>query len=279
MVDLLRPDYFKARVKQRLTELNPILTAVYDSEPLDADQVAEEVLAFADQLKPHFADTAAFLNEALAQGKNLLFEGAQGTLLDIDHGTYPYVTSSNSTAGGAATGSGVSPKRIGTAIGIVKAYTTRVGAGPFPTEILGEAGDALREKGAEFGTTTGRPRRCGWFDAVAGRYAVDVSGVDELALTKLDVLTGEKELKICTGYTIEGKTVMRFPADLHHVEEAVPQYETMAGWSEPIDDIRSFEALPEAARKYVQRLEVLMEAPIRYIGVGTTRDALIRKSQ
>ncbi|MCK6474931.1 MAG: adenylosuccinate synthase [Planctomycetes bacterium] len=277
VVDLLRPDFVKLRVQQRLSELNPLLTAVYKEKELDADTVTREILSYAGALKPLMADTAAYLNKALADGKRLLFEGAQGTLLDVDHGTYPYVTSSNSTAGGAATGSGVSPRKIETALGIVKAYTTRVGAGPFPTEMHGDAGEALRQKGGEFGVTTGRPRRCGWFDAVCVRYAAEVSGVDALALTKIDVLTGEKELKICTGYKLNGETIDRFPADLHAVEHVEPVYATVPGWEESLADIRAFEDLPPAAQAYVLQIEGLVGTPIRYIGVGKARDALIRR--
>ncbi|MCZ7644178.1 MAG: adenylosuccinate synthase [Planctomycetota bacterium] len=277
VVDLRRPEHFRERVAARLDELNPILKHVYGEPVLEANKVADEVLAYAERLNPFIADTAQYINRALEQKKRLLYEGAQGTLLDIDHGTYPYVTSSNSTAGGAATGSGVSPKRIETALGVVKAYTTRVGAGPFPTELLDAQGEALRQRGGEFGTTTGRPRRCGWFDAVAVQYAVEVSGVDALALTKLDVLTGEKELKLCTHYLVGGERLERFPADLARVEQARPVYETMPGWSESLEELRDFSKLPKAARAYVERLEALSGAPIRYIGVGAARDALIRR--
>jgi adenylosuccinate synthase len=231
-----------------------------------------------ESLKPFITNTADYLHTALKAGKKLLFEGAQGTLLDIDHGTYPFVTSSNATAGGAATGSGVSPKQIQTALGIVKAYTTRVGSGPFPTELLDQAGVALREKGNEYGTTTGRPRRCGWLDAVCVRYAVEVSGVDTLALTKLDVLTGEKELKIAVAYRIDGQQTEQFPADAEDLARATPVYETLPGWQEPIDDIREYERLPENAKRYIARLEALVGIPVRLIGVGAARDALIERT-
>jgi len=277
VVDLLRPDYFTARVKARLEELNPLLQAVYHHEPLDAQAAAAEVLKYAAALKPFIADTAAYLNAALRKGKKALFEGAQGSLLDVDHGTYPYVTSSNATAGGAATGSGVSPKLIKTVIGVAKAYTTRVGSGPFPTELTNKIGEGLRERGGEFGTTTGRPRRCGWFDALATRYAVEVSGADAIALTKLDVLTGEREVKVCTVYQVDGKPLERFPADLSQVERAVPVYESLAGWRESLEDTRDFKRLPKAARGYVKRLEELLGIHIAYVGVGKARDALIRR--
>jgi len=277
VVDLLRPSYFVDRVRARLVELNPILTAVYDEPPLDANKVADEVLSYAPQLKPLIADTAAHINDALAHGKRLLFEGAQGSLLDIDHGTYPYVTSSNASAGGAATGSGVSPRRIDQALGVAKAYTTRVGSGPFPTELKDAQGEALRQRGGEFGTTTGRPRRTGWFDGVSVRYAVEISGIDGIAFTKLDVLTGEKELKVCTHYEIDGRKIERFPADIHLVEQAVPVYVTLPGWGEVIEDVRSFEKLPKNARDYVTYIEKLVGVPIKYIGVGKARDALISR--
>jgi len=275
VVDLMRPSYFVDRVRQRLAELNPVLTAVYGVEALDANKVADEVLAFAPRLKPFIADTATYINDSIAHGKRLLLEGAQGSLLDIDHGTYPFVTSSNATAGGASTGSGISPRKVTLALGVVKAYTTRVGSGPFPTELTDGIGEGLQTRGAEFGTTTGRKRRCGWFDAVGVRYAVEVSGIDALALTKLDVLTGEKEIKICTSYDVDGRKVERFPCDHHALVAAKPVYESMPGWTEVLDDVRSFDKLPRAAQNYVKRLEVLAGAKIRYVGVGRGRDAMI----
>ena len=277
VVDLLRPDYFRMRVKQRVDDLNPFLQAVHGEKPLDAKAIADEVLAYVPALKQHICDAAEYINAELVAGKRLIFEGAQGSLLDVDHGTYPYVTSSNATAGGAATGSGVSPKRIQTALGVSKAYTTRVGSGPFPTELLDAQGEAIRTRGGEFGTTTGRPRRCGWFDAVGVRYAAEVSGVDAIALTKLDVLSGETELKICTSYHVDGKKIERFPADLHALEVAKPVYESMPGWSESLEDVRDFNKLPKKAQDYVLRLEKLSGVPIRYIGVGKARDALIER--
>ena len=275
VIDLLRPSYFIERVKSRLAELNPLIVNAYQGDALDANKVADEVLAYAPRMKPFIADTAAYINDALAHGKRLLLEGAQGSLLDVDHGTYPYVTSSNATAGGASTGSGFSPRKIAMAIGVVKAYTTRVGSGPFPTELTDSVGEGLQNRGAEFGTTTGRKRRCGWFDAVGVRYAVDVSGIDALALTKLDVLTGEKEIKVCTSYTINGVSTTRFPADPEQIAKAQPVYESHPGWSESIDDVRSFDKLPANAQSYVRWLEKLSGAHIRYVGVGRARDAMI----
>jgi adenylosuccinate synthase len=277
VIDLMHPSYFIDRVRQRLSELNPYITSVFGVPPLDPNKVADEVLAFAPRLKPFISDTATYINDALAAGKRLLLEGAQGSLLDVDHGTYPFVTSSNATAGGSATGTGISPRRITLAIGVVKAYTTRVGSGPFPTELLDKTGEELRKRGNEFGTTTGRPRRCGWFDAVGVRYAVDVSGIDALALTKIDVLTGEPELKICTSYTVDGVKRDRFPCDIHALIAAKPVYETMPGWSEKIDHVRSFSKLPVNAQRYVERLEALAGAKIKFVGVGSGRDAMIRR--
>ena len=276
VIDLLRPDYFLERVRQRLLELNPYIQAVYNVAPLDPGKIAEEVLSFAPRLKPFITDTATYITDALSQGRRLLLEGAQGSLLDVDHGTYPFVTSSNATAGGASTGTGISPRKINVAIGVVKAYTTRVGSGPFPTELKDGMGERLQTQGAEIGTTTGRKRRCGWFDAVGVRYAVEVSGIDMLALTKLDVLTGIEELRICTEYVADGAHLKRFPSDAHLLDSARPVYESMPGWTESIEDVRSFEKLPKAAQNYVKRLEALAGAPIRYVGVGRARDAMIR---
>jgi len=276
-IDLLRPDYFLQRVQQRLSELNPLLQAVYGTEPLDPQKVAAEVLAYAPRLTPYIADTSAYVNQALAQGKRLLLEGAQGSLLDVDHGTYPYVTSSNATSGGGTTGTGISPRKITLTLGVAKAYTTRVGSGPFPTELKDSVGEGLRTRGGEFGTTTGRPRRCGWFDAVGIKYAAEVSGIDAIAMTKLDVLTGEPEVKLCVAYEIDGARVERFPCDHKALEQARPVYETLPGWKEPLDAIRSFGKLPKAARGFVKRVEALAGVKVRYIGVGRTRDAMIER--
>lgn len=276
-VDLRDAEHFRRRVRARVGELNLLLTAVYEEKPLDADAVADEVLARADVLRPLLADTAAELNAALKKGRRVLFEGAQGAMLDIDHGTYPFVTSSNSTAGGAATGAGVSPTWFENVLGIAKAYTTRVGGGPFPTELEDEIGSRLRERGHEFGTTTGRPRRCGWFDVVAVRYAIEVSGINVLALTKLDVLSGEESIALCTGYRLNGKTLTCPPALNEEYEAVEPVYETVPGWRESLEEVRSFEELPEAARAYVEHLESLLEVPVRYVGVGPSRTALIRR--
>jgi adenylosuccinate synthase len=275
--DLRRPRYFAERVAARLEELNPLLQHLYGREPLDPPAVSAEVLRHAEALGPFIADTAEFINAALDRKQRLLFEGAQGTLLDLDHGSYPFVTSSSASAGGAATGSGISPRRINTVLGVLKAYCTRVGSGPFPSELTDAMGETLREHGGEYGTTTGRPRRCGWFDAVGARYAAQVSGAEALALTKLDVLSEAPEVRICTAYQVQGRMVHRFPADCQDLAEAVPVYETYSGWREPLEGLRKYEKLPRAARFFVERLEELLKLPIRFIGVGRSREALIHR--
>ncbi len=235
----------------------------------------QEYLAYADILRKYVADTSVIIHDALERGKNVLFEGAQGTLLDLDHGTYPYVTSSHPIAGAACIGAGLGPTRITRALGIIKAYTTRVGEGPFPTELTDDIGLHLREKGFEFGTTTGRPRRCGWFDAVIARYAARISGLDSFAVTKLDVFTGMDTLKICTGYKYRGETITEFPASLKVLQQCEPVYEEMPGWQEDISGARSFAELPKAAQDYLNRISELAKVPIAIIGVGTRRTETI----
>lgn len=276
-IDLLDAEYFRARVRDRLLEINRMLPILYDEKPLSPDAVADEILATVDFLKPLLNDTGRIINQALAEGRNVLFEGAQGAMLDVDHGTYPFVTSSSTTAGGAATGSGVPPQRLTDILGIAKAYATRVGAGPFPTELKDEVGERLRKRGNEFGTTTGRPRRCGWFDAAAVSYALEVTGANGIALTKLDVLSGEKDLFICTGYKLNGRVLDRPPTAWKECETVEPVGETLPGWSESLSAVQSFSDLPDAARRYVERLEALAKVPIRYVGVGPTRTALIQR--
>ncbi|MCX7804211.1 MAG: adenylosuccinate synthase [Planctomycetota bacterium] len=275
-VDLMRPPSFREKVRARLEDLNPVLEKIYGVRALRWEDVADEVIAAGEKLKPFITDTASYLRKALDGGRRLLLEGAQGTLLDVDFGTYPYVTSSNSAACGAAAGTGIPPRRISTVLGVAKAYTTRVGAGPFPTEIQGAEGDELREKGGEYGTTTGRPRRCGWFDAVSCRYAVEVSGVDCLAITKLDVLTGRDTVRICTAYRCEGRRIETMPADLESLTGCEPEYEEMPGWKTPLGECRRREQLPAEAQAYVRRIEQLLGVPVRFISVGSGRDDTIR---
>ncbi|MET7692730.1 adenylosuccinate synthase [Streptomyces sp. NPDC005483] len=274
--DLYDESILTQKVEAALDGKNQLLTKVFNRRAIDVEQVVEELLSYADRLKPYVADTVLVLNKALEQDKVVLFEGGQGTLLDIDHGTYPFVTSSNPTAGGACTGAGVGPTKISRVIGILKAYTTRVGSGPFPTELLDEDGEALRRIGGERGVTTGRDRRCGWFDAVIARYATRVNGLTDFFLTKLDVLTGWEQIPVCVAYEIDGERVEELPysqTDFHH---AKPVYEYLPGWSEDITKAKTFADLPKNAQDYVKALEEMSGAPISAIGVGPGRDETIQ---
>ncbi|AGP56252.1 adenylosuccinate synthetase [Streptomyces rapamycinicus NRRL 5491] len=274
--DLFDESILRQKVEAALDNKNQVLAKLYNRRAIAVDQVVEELLGYADPLSGYVADTTLLLNNAIDQGQVVLFEGGQGTLLDVDHGTYPFVTSSNPTAGGACTGTGVGPTKISRVIGILKAYTTRVGAGPFPTELLDEDGEKLRTIGGERGVTTGRDRRCGWFDAVIARYATRVNGLTDFFLTKLDVLTGWERIPVCVAYEIDGKRVEELPysqTDFHH---AKPIYETLPGWSEDITKAKTFDELPKNAQKYVQALEEMSGAPISAIGVGPGRDETIQ---
>ena len=273
--DLFDPSILRQKVEGALANKNQVLIKVFNRRELEVDAITEELLQYAEPLRPHVADTALVLNVALDAGQTVLLEGGQGTLLDVDHGTYPFVTSSNPTAGGACTGSGIGPTRITRVIGILKAYTTRVGSGPFPTELHDEWGERLRSVGGEVGVTTGRPRRCGWFDAPIARYATRVNGLTDIFLTKLDVLTGIERIPVCVAYEIEGQRIDELPmtqTDFHH---AKPIYEELPGWTEDISGARSIEDLPANAQAYVRYLEELSGAPISAIGVGQDRDATI----
>lgn len=275
MVDLLNPKVLKAKLADNLNEKNDIFTKVYAYKNYDFSAIYKEYLAYGKRLKPYICDTALFLNDAIDHKKKILFEGAQGTFLDIDFGTYPFVTSSNATMGGVCSGTGVPPMKIGKVIAAVKAYTTRVGEGPFVTEFDVKLNECIRSKGHEFGATTGRPRRCGWFDAVQVRYAVIINGVCELAIMKLDVLDDLKEIKIATAYKYKGKTFKDFPHDYDALVNAKPVYETMPGWQSDTRGVRKYKDLPVNARKYLERLETLLKVKIRYISVGSKRDAFI----
>ncbi len=268
MTDLLDKDLFREKLR-----LNSISRGL-DDERL-SEQLTEEYCRYGEQIKPYLADTSALLNQAIDQGESLLFEGAQGTLLDIDHGTYPYVTSSSATAGGACTGTGVGPTKITGALGVVKAYTTRVGHGPFPTELQNEMGEKLRRDGGEYGATTGRPRRCGWFDAVAVRYAVRLNGVEALALTKLDVLDDCPRIKICVGYSWRGETLVSFPDNLAVLQECRPVYEEMPGWLTTTQGISRYSELPERTRNYLQKIQELAGADAALISTGPGREQTI----
>jgi adenylosuccinate synthase len=274
-MDLLDEAAFRAKLEANLVEKNLVLTRVYGHEPLDAEAIIAEYRAYAERMRPHVVNTEIILNRAIADGKEVLFEGAQGTLLDVDHGTYPFVTASSTTAGGACTGSGVGPTNIGMVMGVAKAYTTRVGRGPFPSEFTPEDDFVDRKQDREFGATTGRTRRCGWFDAVIVNYSVRVNGLDAIALTKLDVMDDCKRVKICVAYDIDGRRVTDFPCNASALARAKPIYEEMDGWCEPTGDIRSYDELPANARAYIERLEELIRTPIEIISVGQRRSHTI----
>ena len=275
VADLCDGAAFAEKLRSRVAEKNRLLSALYDEPPCSYEALLERYTGFAKRLRPHVVNGTRFLREAMAQGKRLLFEGAQGTLLDVDHGTYPYVTSSNATAGGACTGAGIPPTAIDRVIGVVKAYTTRVGEGPFPTEFSAELMDRIRTRGREFGATTGRPRRCGWFDAVLARHAVWVNGCDAIAVTKLDVLDAMKTIRICVGYrdVAGGRRVIRdFPSDIDLLSRARPVYESLPGWRTETGAVNRFEDLPPQARRYLRRLAALLGAPICLISTGSKRE-------
>lgn len=275
LMDLLDEKIFAQKLKEFLVEKNFLLEKMLGEPPCSFDEIFAEYRGYAEILAKYVADTALILNNDLAAGKTALFEGAQGTLLDVDHGTYPYVTSSSTCAGGACTGSGVSPRAMHEIIGISKAYVTRVGSGPFPTELLDDDGELLRKTGAEFGATTGRPRRCGWFDTMVIRYAVRTNGLTGIALTKLDVLSEFDTIKVCTGYSYEGKMLETLPAALHIFEKCVPVYEELPGWKCDITKAKTFAELPANAQSYVKRLEELAGCEIVMVSVGPRRDETI----
>jgi len=275
IMDLIDREALPDLLRWTITQKNVILEKLYDLPPLDAEAVIEEYLAYGDRLRPHVIDASLKIANAVKQKRNVLFEGAQGTLLDLDHGTYPYVTSSNPVAGGACIGAGVGPTIIDRVIGVAKAYTTRVGEGPFPTEALDEAGEHLGERGAEFGTTTGRKRRCGWFDAVIGRYAARINGLDCVAITKLDVLDELAEIKVCVAYEIDGQRCENFPAGSHQFAKCQPIYKTMPGWQTSTSNCRTLDDLPKQALDYLKFLAELMDVPIAIVSLGASRDQTI----
>ena len=274
--DLFDETVLHDKIEGALVTKNHLLVKVYNRRAISVDEVANELLAYRDRLAPHVTDTSLVLNDALDRGETVLFEGGQATMLDVDHGTYPFVTSSNATAGGACTGSGVGPTRIDSVIGIAKAYTTRVGEGPMPTELVDKWGDRLRDVGHEFGTTTGRPRRCGWYDSVITRYATRINGLTDIVLTKLDVLTGIEEIPVCVAYDVDGVRHQDLPLDQGAFAAAVPVYETFPGWTEDISGARELSDLPANARDYVTAVEELSACRISTIGVGPGRDEIIQ---
>ena len=277
VADLMHAANLREKVERVVSDRNKVLKVLYDAPPVDWREVFEQYQAFGRRLQPFVDDVGHLLLQYNRAGKRIVFEGAHAVLLDVDHGTYPYVTSSSCSALGLYTGSGMPPQGVKNFVGIMKAYSTRVGGGPFPTEQANATGDYIRERGNEYGTTTRRPRRCGWFDAMAVRYSVDLCGVTAIALTLLDVLSGLDEVKVCTGYTLAGKPLDYFRADMDTLAEVEPVYETLAGWKQEIGDVRRWEDLPAEARAYVGRLEQLVGAPIRMVSVGPDRTATLMR--
>lgn len=275
MIDLKTPSAFRERLAAVLPAKNELLRTLYGHVGFTVEDIMRECGATAERLAQYVTDTSVLVFDSLTAGERVLFEGAQGTLLDLDHGTYPFVTSSSATAGGAATGAGVGPHLLDTVLGVVKAYTTRVGEGPFPSELNDATGEAIRQRGAEFGTTTGRARRCGWFDAVVARYAARVNGLQQLAVMKLDVLSGLPELRICVGYRHNGIVRAHFPADLTVLTECEPVYETLPGWDEDLADLHAYEELPANAQAYLRRISEVTGVPIALISVGPGREQTI----
>ncbi|MCC5638778.1 adenylosuccinate synthase [Nostoc sp. CHAB 5844] len=275
VLDLMDSEGLRDQLEWTINYKNVLLEKLYNLPPLDPKQVIDEYLGYADRLRPYVIDTSLKIYDAIQRRRNILFEGAQGTLLDLDHGTYPYVTSSNPVAGGACVGTGLGPTMIDRVIGVSKAYTTRVGEGPFPTELHGELGEHLCDRGAEFGTTTGRKRRCGWFDAVIGRYAVRINGMDCMAITKLDVLDELEEIQVCVAYEIDGERCEHFPTSARQFARCRPIYKTLPGWQKSTSDCRTLEDLPQQALDYLKFLAELMEVPIAIVSLGASRDQTI----
>jgi adenylosuccinate synthase len=275
IADLLNKDQFKEKLKIIVEEKNRLFVNLYNDEPMSWEEIYEEYSVYADKISPFVCDTVDLMASAIEDNKRILFEGAQGTLLDVDFGTYPYTTSSNAAAGGVSSGIGVSPKQIHNIIGITKAYTTRVGSGPFPTEVEGEQGEHIRKKGGEFGSTTGRPRRCGWFDAVAIQHSVRISGVDSLIVTKLDVLDDQETIRICTGYKNGNKVYKIFPADIDTLNNCEPVYEEVPGWREDTSMVKDVGGLPENARNYIRTIENVVGVKVDMVSVGPERLQII----
>lgn len=272
IIDLLNKKVLEEKIRFNLKEKNNLLKKVYEHEELNVEEIIEQYLEFDRQIDKYIKDIPVFLNSAINEGKSILLEGAQGSLLDIDHGTYPFVTSSNPTAGGACTGTGIPPTKIDSTIGIVKAYTTRVGAGPFPTELLDEDGESLRKIGCEYGATTGRPRRCGWYDAFVVKYSQMINGIDSVAITKLDVLSSFKEIKICVGYELNGKKLKSFPTDFEQLSNVKPIYETLPGWETDINNCKSYDELPQNTKDYLNFISKESNIRITIVSVGPKRE-------
>lgn len=275
--DTLDRDVFYKKLQENLAYQNLIIEKVYKSKPVDIEEIMEEYLPYIEEIRPYVKNTSLLLDKMRKENKKIFFEGAQGTLLDVDYGTYPFVTSSNPTAGGVCNGAGIGPVLIDDVVGVAKAYLTRVGEGPFPTELEDKTGEWLREKGHEYGVTTGRPRRCGWFDVPILKHAFRVNGLTEIALTKVDVLTGLDEIKVCTAYHYQGEVLDEFPVQLEKLSACKPVYENLPGWKEDISAVRDFDKLPENARNYIKRIEELIAVPVKIIGTGPEREEAILK--
>ncbi|AZO93532.1 adenylosuccinate synthase [Halocella sp. SP3-1] len=275
--DTLNRDIFYKKLQENLAYQNLIIEKVYKSKPVDIEEIMEEYLPYIEEIRPYVKNTSLLLDKVRKENKKIFFEGAQGTLLDVDYGTYPFVTSSNPTAGGVCNGAGIGPVLIDDVVGVAKAYLTRVGEGPFPTELEDKTGEWLREKGHEYGVTTGRPRRCGWFDVPILKHAFRVNGLTEIALTKVDVLTGLDEIKVCTAYRYQGEVLDEFPVQLEKLSACKPVYENLPGWKEDISAVRDFDKLPENARNYIKRIEELIAVPVKIIGTGPEREEAILK--
>ena len=271
IVDLLNRDVLEKKLRQNVEEKNTLLKKLYGDKGFDIEEIIKEYISFDEAIDSYVTDVPLMLNDAIKEGKNILLEGAQGTLLDVDHGTYPFVTSSNPTSGGASTGSGIPPNKIDNVFGIVKAYTTRVGNGPFPTELTDEAGEQLRKEGAEFGATTGRPRRCGWFDAFLVRYSAMINGIDAVAVTKLDVLSVFEKIKVCVGYKLNEKLLKSFPSDVDKLSSVTPVYETVDGWMEDISECKSYNELPQKTKEYLKFITDQANVKIEIVSVGPKR--------
>ena len=276
VADLLQPALFKEKLKANLYHVNFLLENLYKVSRLDAETIHREYMEYAEKLSSYIADTDIIINDMISKNRNVLCEGAQGALLDIDHGTYPYVTSSNAIAGGACTGLGVGPTKISKVLGVVKAYTTRVGSGPFPTEMKDSLGEKLREKGGEYGATTGRPRRCGWLDMVVLRHSARINGITGITITKLDILDGLDTIKICTAYKYKGKIYDEFPKEMSIFNECEPVYEEVEGWKTSTSGIKDFRKLPEAAKAYIKKVETMFGVKVQMISTGQRRDELIQ---
>jgi adenylosuccinate synthase len=275
IVELLDRETFEQKLRRNVKEKNELLNKIYQKISLNVEEIIKEYLHFDQIIDPYIKDVSVYLNNAIDLGKSVLLEGAQGTLLDVDHGTYPFVTSSNPVSGGACIGVGIGPGKITEVLGVMKAYTTRVGAGPFPTELLDREGEFLRREGQEFGATTGRPRRCGWFDAVVARYAIRINGINSLAITKLDVLDKLESIKVCTGYRYNGKVLTEFPTEARILQNCEAVYESLPGWQQSTGEIKNWNNLPPIARQYLEYLETVTKVPVKIISVGSKRSQTI----